>query len=327
MYVCILKQDGEMMVHRDMKASPDTFLKAIAPYRDGIVVAVECMFTWYWLADLCAQEGIPFVLGHALYMKAIHGGKAKNDRIDAHKIAVLLRGGMRPQAYVYPANMRATRDLLRRRMYLMRKRAELLTHIQNTNSQYNLPDIGKKIAYKANRDGVAERFPDPAVQKSIEVDLALLGHYDHLLRTMELSILNTAKQQHTNTLYSLRTVPGIGEILSLVLLYEIHDIARFPRVQAFVSYCRLVKCTKESAGKRYGTSGTKIGNAYLKWAFSEAAVLFLRNNPAGQKYLTRLEKKHGKGKALTVLAHKLARAVYCLLKRHTAFEMDKFLNG
>jgi transposase len=327
MYVCILKQDGEMMVHRDMKASPDTFLKAIAPYRDGIVVAVECMFTWYWLADLCAQEGIPFVLGHALYMKAIHGGKAKNDRIDAHKIAVLLRGGMRPQAYVYPANMRATRDLLRRRMYLMRKRAELLTHIQNTNSQYNLPDIGKKIAYKANRDGVAERFPDPAVQKSIEVDLALLGHYDHLLRTMELSILNTAKQQHTNTLYLLRTVPGIGEILSLVLLYEIHDIARFPRVQAFVSYCRLVKCTKESAGKRYGTSGTKIWNAYLKWAFSEAAVLFLRDNPAGQKYLTRLEKKHGKGKALTVLAHKLARAVYCLLKRHTAFEMDKFLNG
>jgi transposase len=103
------------------------------------------MFTWYWLADLCTQEGIPFVLGHALYRKAIHGGKAKNDKIDAQKIAVLLRGGMFPQAYVYPADMRATRDLLRRRMYLMRKRAELLTHIQNTNSQYNLPEIGKKM--------------------------------------------------------------------------------------------------------------------------------------------------------------------------------------
>ena len=118
-------------------------------------------------------------------------------------------------------------------------------------------------------------------------------------------------------MYLLQTVPGIGKILSLVLLYEIHDIARFPRVQDFVSYCRLVKCAKESAGKRYGTSGTKIGNAYLKWAFSEAAVLFLRNNPAGQKYLARLEKKHGKGKALTVLAHKLARAVYYMLKRES----------
>ena len=138
-----------------------------------------------WLADLCTQEGIPFVLGHALYMKAIHGGKAKNDTIDAHKIAVLLRGGMLPQAYVYPAEMRATRDLLRRRLYLTRKRAELLTHVQNTNSQYNLPEIGKKIAYKANRDGVAERFPDPAMRKSIEVDLALLGSYDVRLRDLE----------------------------------------------------------------------------------------------------------------------------------------------
>ena len=82
-------------------------------------------------------------------MKAIHGGKAKHDKIDAHKIAVLLRGGgMLPQAYVYPADMRATRDLLRRRMHLMRNRAELLTHVQHINSQDNLPEIGKKIATK-----------------------------------------------------------------------------------------------------------------------------------------------------------------------------------
>ena len=260
-------------------------------------------------------------------MKAIHGGKAKNETIDAHKIAVLLRGGMLPQAYVYPAAMRATRDLLRRRMSLMRKRAELLTHVQQTNSQYNLPEIGKKIAYKANRDGVAERFTDLAVQKSIAVDLALIDYYDRLLNDLELQIVKTAKAHDANTFYRLQSVPGIGKILSLVLLYEIHDIRRFPRVQEFVSYCRLVKCAKESAGKRYGTSGTKIGNAYLKWAFSEAAVLFLRANPGAPKYLARLEKKHSKGKALTVLAHKLARAVYYMLKRDTAFDIQKFLNG
>ncbi|HEX2243411.1 MAG TPA: transposase, partial [Gammaproteobacteria bacterium] len=98
-------------------------------------------------------------------------------------------------------------------------------------------------------------------------------------------------------------------------------------VQDFVSYCRLVKCTKESAGKKYGTSGKKIGNAYLKWAFSEVAVLLLRNNPEGQKYLARLEKKHSKGKALTILAHRLARTVYHLLRREHTFDMNKFLNG
>jgi transposase len=267
------------------------------------------LFTWYWLADLCTQEGIPFVWGHALYRKAIHGGKANNDTIDAHTIAVLRRGGLLPQAYVYPADMRATRDLLRRRLHVVRHRAALLTHVQQTNSQYNLPEIGKKIAYKANRDGVAERFPAPAGQKSIEVDLALIGHYDALLRALELALVTTAKQHDANTLYLLQTVPGIGKILSLVLLYEMPDIARFPRVQDFVSSGRVVKGAQESAGTRDGTSGTKIGHAYRTWAFSDAAVLFLRNHPAGQKYRVRLENTHGKGKALTVLAHKLARAV------------------
>ena len=287
MYLCVFNQDGAILVPRNMPAGPEPLLKAIAPYRDHIVVAVECLFTWSWLADLCAREGMPFVLGHALSMKAIHGGKAKNDKIDAQKMAVFLRGGLLPQAYVSPADMRATRALLRRRMHLMRKRAALLAHIPNTNRQDHWPEMGKKSAYKANRDGVAERFPDPAVPQSIEVDLTLIGHDDQLRHDMELSVLKTAKQHDANTLYRLRTVPGIGEILSLVLLYEIHDIQRFPRVQDFVSYCRLVQCARESAGKREGPSGTKIGHAYRTWAFSEAAVLFVRANPAGQKDLAR----------------------------------------
>jgi hypothetical protein len=193
MYVCILDQEGKILVHRNIPSNKEAFLAIMAPYREEVAVAVECIFTWYWLADLCASEEIPFVLGHALYMKAIHGGKAKNDKIDAHKIALLLRGGMIPQAYAYPARMRATRDLLRRRMHLMRKRAELLAHIQNTNSQYNLPEIGVKIAYKANREGIAERFSQPAVAKSIALDSALIDHDDPLLGDLDLYIARRPK--------------------------------------------------------------------------------------------------------------------------------------
>ena len=327
MYVCILDRDGQVLVHKNLPSNPEAFLEAVAPYRDDLVVAVECIFTWYWLADLCAREGIPFVLGHALYMKAIHGGKAKNDKIDAHKIAVLLRGGMLPMAYVYPAEMRATRDLLRRRCHLMRKRAELLAHIQNTNSQYCLPPFSKKIAYKANRTGVAARFVDPSVRKSIEIDLALIARYDALLTDVELSITRTAKVHDVNAFYRLRSVPGIGKILALVILYEIHDIARFPTVQDFASYARLVKCSKASAGKRLGTSGAKIGNAHLKWAFSEASVLFLRQTPPAQRFVEQLASKYGKAKALSILAHKLGRAVYYLLKRQEAFDMNKFFRA
>jgi hypothetical protein len=212
-------------------------------------------------------------------------------------------------------------------MYLTRNRAELLAHVQHTNSQYNLPAIGKTIASKANRDGIAERCSAPAVQKSIEGDLALLSSDDRLLNDVELTLVNTAKPHDAPTFYRLQSVPGIGKIWSLVMLYEIHDIARCPRGQDFVSYCRLVKWAKASAGKRYGPSGTQIGHAYLQWAFSEAAVLFLRDNPAGQKYLARLEKKPGQGKAFTVLAQPLARAVDYMLTRDTVFDMTTCLHG
>jgi len=171
MYLCILDQAGEVQLHRNLRTNPDAFLKAVAPYREDLVVAVECIFTWYWLADLCCSEGIHFVLGHALYMKAIHGGKAKNDRIDAQKIAVLLRGGMLPQAYVYPPEMRATRDLLRRRLHFTRKRGELLAHIENTNSQYNLPAFQKKLTYPSNP------FYYPQVEIILTSGL-LLEHFD-----------------------------------------------------------------------------------------------------------------------------------------------------
>jgi len=116
MYLCILDREGQVLLHENITSRPEAFLEAVSPCRDDLVVAVECMFTWYWLADLCRREGIEFVLGHALYRKAIHGGKAKSDRIDAYMIASLLRGGNLPQAYVYPPELRATRDLLRRRL-------------------------------------------------------------------------------------------------------------------------------------------------------------------------------------------------------------------
>ncbi len=324
MYVCILDGAGQVLVHRNVPSTPAAFLEVVGPYREGLVVAVECMFTWYWVADLCAAEGITFVLGHALAMKAIHGGKAKNDKIDSHKIAVLLRGGMLPQAYVYPAAMRSTRDLIRRRLHLVRKRGQLLAHIQNTRAQYNLPVFGRKLAYRTNRDGVVEHCPDPSVQKSIAVDLALIDQYDALVIDIELTIVREAKRHNADALHRLRSVPGIGKVLALTILYEIHDITRFDRVQEFASYSRLVKCQRQSGGKTLGTSGAKMGNVHLKWAFSEAAVLFLRHTE-GKKLIARIEKQHGKGKALSILAHKIGRAVFYMLSRGTVFSMDKFL--
>jgi len=186
MYLCIIRDDGEIVLHRNMKTNPESLLKAIEPYRPDLVIGVECIFTWYWIADLCAEEGIPFVLGHALYMKAIHGGKAKNDRIDSAKIATLLKGGTFPMAYVYPREMRATRDLLRRRNYLVRKRADLISHIQNTNSQYNHDRFGRcNIAHKCRREEALEHFEDPEVLVSMKADFAIIDQLVVQIRAME----------------------------------------------------------------------------------------------------------------------------------------------
>jgi transposase len=325
MYLCILDETGEIRLHRNIKTDREVFLKVIHPFREDIVVAVECMFTWYWIADLCTEYNIPFVLGHALYMKAIHGGKAKNDKIDSHKIAVLLKGGMIPMAYTYPAEMRATRDLLRRRNHLVRKRAELFAHIQNTRSQYNLPDNLGCIAKPQNRNGIVERFEDPSVQKMINADLAVIEAYDPIIAKMERDIISMARHHDPVAHALLNTIPGVGKILSLVILYEIENIYRFPTVQDFASYSRLVKCSKESNGKKSGTGGKKIGNAHLKWAFSEAATLFLKGNEPGKRYRERLMNKHGKAKSLSILAHRMGRAVYFMLKNKKPFDQNKFL--
>ena len=136
MSLCLWQRDGEILVPRTMPAGAAPLLNAIAPYCEDVVVCVACLFTWYWLADLCARDGRPFVLGHALSMKALQGGKATNDPIDAQQSAVLLRGGMLPQAAVSPAELRATRAWLRRRVPLTRKRAELPAHLQNATGAH-----------------------------------------------------------------------------------------------------------------------------------------------------------------------------------------------
>ncbi|WP_236019124.1 transposase, partial [Geomonas propionica] len=156
---------------------------------------------------------------------------------------------------------------------------------------------------------VAELFTDPEARKIIEVDVAMIDSYCDVIGILEPEIEKTAQQHDRHALMLLRSIKGVGQIIALVLLYEIQDIHRFETVQRFASYARLVKCTHESAGKKKGTGGAKIGNPHLKWALSEAAVSFIQNNPRAGKFAENLARAHGKGKALAIVAHKLGRAI------------------
>lgn len=188
--------------------------------------------------------------------------------------------------------MRATRDLLRRRRELVHQRAETIAPLQNTNRQYNYAPFGKKLASAANREAlpVAERFTAPSVRRRMDIDLALIDQYDTLLGDVELYRTRTAPVDDVNTFHRLRSVPGIGKILALVLLYEIHDLRRFPEVGNFLSSARRVRCAHESGGKQLGSGGKKIGNPHLRGAFAEAACLFLR--PSGPRSGARVRRSN-----------------------------------
>ena len=329
MYVCLMDRDGKKLVHTNIRNNDfGYFLKLVAPYRHDLTVCAECMFGWYWLADACQGAGLSFVLAHALYLKAIHGGKNKNDRIDSEKLAHLLRTNLIPPAYVYPAALRPLRALLRQRILYLWNRSQLLSRIQSHQLAHNRPTF-RQTPY--NRQPWTEQLlaheDHPVRQFALQNDLALIGHYDAQLALLEKELLQLTKQTAHRDFTLLQTTPGIGEYLGLTILHEIGDIARFPTVKDFLSYCRLVKGTVASAGKIKGLRGAKLGNPYLRWAFGEAAIIAKRDHsllgPLAQRLQARMN--GNKFKANTVLAIKLARAVYFMLKSHTVFDADRLV--
>ena len=329
MYVCLMDREGKKLVHTNIRNNDfEYFLKLVAPYRHDLTVCAECMFGWYWLADACQGAGLSFVLAHALYLKAIHGGKNKNDRIDSEKLAHLLRTNLIPPAYVYPAALRPLRALLRQRILYIWNRSQLLSRIQSHQLAHNRPTF-RQTPY--NRQPWTEQLlaheDHPVRQFALQNDLALIGHYDAQLAILEKELLQLTKQTAHRDFTLLQTTPGIGEYLGLTILHEIGDINRFPTVKDFLSYCRLVKGTVASAGKIKGLRGAKLGNPYLRWAFGEAAIIAKRDHSLLGPLAQRLEARMNgnKFKANTVLAIKLARAVYFMLKSHTVFDADRLV--
>lgn len=325
LFLDVLDRDGQERFARNLVAAPEPFLRAVEPFRNGLVVGCECMHCWYWLADACRDANIAFVLGHAWAMKAVHGSKTKCDRHDAQAIARLLRGGNFPLAYAYPKERRGLRDLLRARLRLVRQRAELYGHVHTARRQANLPPVASAVKYQSKRAAITADIADPFVRRRVETHLALLEPLDATIRRLEAEIEDAAQQQFPTELAVLQTTPGVGPVLSLTILLEIDTVDRFDTRQQFCSYARLCGAVQESGGHRVGIGNKKAGNAWLKWAFSEAAVLSAQKDERIGRLLERLASRLGKPKALSALAHKLGRAFYHMLHTKEVFDVHRFV--
>jgi transposase len=329
MYVCVMDRQGKKLLHTNILNNDfEYFLKLVAPYKHDLTVCCECMFGWYWLADACQAAGLKFVLAHALYVKAIHGGKNKNDRIDSEKLTHLLRSNLIPPAYVYPTDKRPLRALLRQRIFFVWRRSELLARIYSHQLAHNRPAVKQTRRVRDSwEEALLKAEDNPLRQIALQNDLAMVRHFDQQIFQLEEELQRQTKKVACREFALLQTVPGIGESLGLTILYEIGDIHRFPSVKDFLSYCRLVKGTVASAGKIKGLRGAKLGNPYLRWAFGEAAVIGKRDHYVLGPLSKRLEAQmHGnKFKSNTVVAIKLARAVYFMLKNQTVFDPERLV--
>jgi len=192
LFLAVLDRDGQPRCGRNLPAAPQPFLRAVQPFRDGLVVGCECVHCWYWLADTCRDHTIPFVLGHAWAMAAIHGKKTTCDRHDAEALARLLKGGNFPLAYAYPRERRGLRDLLRARLRLVRQRAELYGHVHTARRQANLPPVSNDVKYKSKRAAITQDIADPFVRRRVATDLALLEPLDTTIRQLEAEIETAA---------------------------------------------------------------------------------------------------------------------------------------
>jgi transposase len=325
LFLVIVDSDGRVCFARNLPANPDAFLHAVAPFRDGLLVACECVHCWYWFADTCRQHQIAFVLGHAYSMRAVHGYKTKCDRKDAEAIARLLKGGNFPPAYAYPKERRGLRDLPRARLRLVRQRAHLYGHVHTARRQANLPPVSSDVKYKSKRAGCTADIADLFVRRRVETHLALLEPLDTTIRRLEAEIEDAARLIFPTELAVLQSTPGVGLVLSLTILLEIDTIDRFDTRQQFCSYARLCGAVQPSDNKRCGQGNAKAGNAWLKGAFSEAAVLSAQKDERVGALLSRLASRLGKAKAYSALAHKLGRAFYHMLRTKEVFDVNRFV--
>jgi len=315
--------DRQKVVH-ETKVGNDiqALLQVLEPYREDLEgIAVESTYNWYWLVDGLEAAGYRMHLVNTWAVKQWEGLKYTDDRHDARWLAHLLSLGILPVGWICPKKERSVRDLLRRRAFLVRKRTSFLLAMRGAFECRTGVRTTSSEVKQWTAEEVESYLDDPIEALGITCLLEPMQSLNCQVRIIEKEALARARLREEFA--PLLTVWGIGRVLSLTMMYEVGKIERFKKVGNFASYCRLVKSTRLSAGKRKGSGNPRNGNPYLSWAFSEAAHFAVRYHPEAKKYFQRKRSKTNGIIAIRTVAHKLARAAYYVMKDQVAFEPEK----
>jgi transposase len=319
--LCTVNESGTVLARSRIKTDPEAILTYFHQWSEPHRAVVESTSGWYWFCDLLHTAGIDIILAHAKYLKAISYAKVKTDAVDAHTLAQLLRMGFIPEAYQLPMEYRALRDLLRQRMVMEHKRTNIIQRVASILAQFNIAPVPVSPSTPA----FARFLESCSLPEEYRMVLSL--YHEECLQTTnhrkELEKYFKSRLRKTPTVQLLMSIPGIGDISGSIIAMETGNIHRFADAKHYCSYCRLVPGAKDSGGKYSHRSGSKDGNQYLKYAFTEVAIKAMMYYPEIKQFAEHVAKRANKTIARTVVAKELAKCVYYVLTHQEEFKTFK----
>jgi len=318
----IVDMDGKRVAQQKLDCRIEDVAKFLTPYKEQLEsMAVESTYNWYWLVDGLKALGYPVVLANPAKIQQYSGIKHADDRNDAFFLAELLRLKILPTGYVYDAELRPVRDLLRRRMSLVHQRTALMLSFKSlftrtTGKEMTLTRL-KELAIKEAQD----LYDHPANQLIAGMQVQHIGQLNESIKKLTQAVLKSAKELPYYP--KLKTLPGVGIILGLTITMEVGDIKRFANAGHFASYCRTVDARRVSNQKQKGANNSKCGNKYLSWAFVEAANFARRYDAQCRRWYDRKAAKTSTILATKALACKLAKAAWYLMAQETDYDATR----
>jgi transposase len=272
--VCVIDEDLSCLVQQKVRHDLPALLRLIEPFKGSLRIVVESTFNWYWFVDGLQEAGYDVCLAHTLGLYMITGAKVKTDRRDALALAKLLKAGMIPQAYIYPKETRPIRDLLRQRSRMVALRGAEYGSLRRLLLRHGLLEHSRNDIKQTANEDIQRWFAHPLVRLHGQHELQRIDLYTQQIDTLEPQLLATV--QDCPEFHRVLTIPGLGKILAMTIVYEIGEIARFQNAREFSSYCRLVPGVAQSGPISRRGRPAKQGSPHLKWAFGQAALYAVR---------------------------------------------------
>jgi transposase len=319
--IAVLDETDRVVMERRVANELSQILAVLEPYSAKLTgCVVESTYNWYWLVDGLMEAGFVVHLAHTGAVPQYAGIKYTDDESDARHLAHLLRLGILPQGYILPKEQRALRDLLRRRLLLVRQKTLHHLSLQSLVARYTGRRLSANEVKGLDGQAIAGLLPEP-IRLGGQVSYLALRWLEDAISLLEREI---AKNLGARAEYQLlTTVPGIGQALGSTIALETGPIERFPDAGHYASYARCVKTEKLSNGKRKGRGNAKNGNKYLAWAFMEAAHYAAIWSPPIRRYYQRKQTRAHVLVAKKAVANKLARACYHMLRNQEPFDVKR----